>query len=159
MAPYSRIEGVLHVIKRDHQRIVALLASLVSQPDPLLRWEIFDDLRRLLDAHARAERAAFYPLFGNDRLWSSALSADHEHGAIQAIVDELAASRPLTTAWYELSRQLRHQVESHLASEESCLFDALRTSEQPATLRMLGERMLQIHRGVPQAAQPAAPSL
>jgi len=147
MVPYGRIEGVLKVIKRDHQRIVALLASLVSQPDPLLRWEIFDDLRRLLDAHARAERAAFYPLFGNDRLWPSALGSDDQHAAIQSIVDELAASRPFTTAWYELSRELRQQVEAHIASEEGALFEVAYTSQQPATLRALGELMLQVHRG------------
>jgi hypothetical protein len=144
MVPYTRLEGVLRVVKRDHQRVVGLLASLVSQADPILRWEIFDDLRRTLDAHARAERAAFYPLFDSDRLLPSALKADDEHGEIDAITDELAATRPSAASWYELSKQLRQRVEAHLASEEGALFEAAHAMLPATTLRRLGDHMLQV---------------
>jgi len=146
MVPYGRLEGVLRVVKRDHQRVVALLASLVTQADPILRWEIFDDLRRTLNAHARAERAAFYPLFDSDRLLPSALKADDEHSVIAAITDELAATRPFAASWYELSKQLREQVELHFASEEGALFEAAHTLLPATTLRRVGDQMLQVRR-------------
>jgi hypothetical protein len=142
MGAHSRLEGVLRAVKRDHERLVALLASLVSQADPVVRWEIFDDLRRTLDAHTRAERLALFPLFDGDHRLPSAAKADDAHREIDAIVDELAATRPFAATWYELSNQLRQQVEAHFASEEGALFEAGHALLPANALRQVGNRLV-----------------
>jgi hypothetical protein len=105
------------------QRFAELDAFRADQRPDLARLsERWDDLHRLLDAHAEAEEILFYPLLldaaGDDEAADETQDAISDHNDIRDAGNAAARFPVGSTQWWSVVLQAREHNSTHMAEEE-----------------------------------------
>lgn len=121
-------EEIFSLLKADHRRVSEMLEKLQRDSgDGKAAEGQFADLQRELELHSNAEEHAIYPrLAEHQETEGAAAHAQQEHNAIRAALKELETLSPKDEQFTAVLLQLREEVESHVAEEESTIFTKLR---------------------------------
>ncbi|TCM38405.1 hemerythrin domain-containing protein [Novosphingobium sp. ST904] len=111
-------------LKSDHDRHRKMLAQLgETQGDSPERRELFEDLRRELQAHAAAEEEALYAtMLACPDLRDEARHSVSEHKEIDDYLGELLDIDMSSGAWLMKFKDMRHRYLHHIDEEEEEMF-------------------------------------
>jgi hemerythrin superfamily protein len=126
-------------LKSDHDRHRKLLEQLgETSGDSEERRELFEELRRELQAHAAAEEESLYaPMLACPDLRDEARHSVSEHKEIDDFLGDLVETDMSSGAWLTRFREMRHRYLHHIDEEEEEMFPAAaetlsRAAEQKA---------------------------
>ncbi len=95
----------------------------------------FDELAKLLVAHATVEEQIFYPAVRSEQTDDLLFEAIEEHASVRRLIDELRRMRHTDKDWDDKFLLLREKVANHVRDEETELF--------PNVEEVLGSQRLQ----------------
>lgn len=131
-------------LKRDHDKHRALLDKLSAASEPAARRQLFEELRKELQAHAAAEEESLYAtMLGDPELRDDARHSVSEHKEIDDKLGELLDADEGSSDWEETFRELRHRYLHHIDEEEEEMFpkaSEVLTDETEAKLAAIFER-------------------
>lgn len=133
-------------LKKDHDRHRNLLDRIeATSRGSDERAELFEELRKELQAHAAAEEESLYTLMlANPDLRDEARHSVAEHKEIDDLLGELAEIETNDLGWITKFRQLRHRYEHHIDEEEEEMFPAaskeLPSHEEDKAAKVFEER-------------------
>jgi hemerythrin superfamily protein len=141
---------IYSLIRNDHQEAASLFRRLqAAEGFSETSEQLFAQLKEALELHAHAEERVWYAALreaeGTQELVEEALE-DHE--LVQALLDELAASRMDDEVWHEKLEMLAEHVEDHVEEEEGEIFAVARQffrAEQAAELAQRWQTAKQEH--------------
>lgn len=109
-------------LKADHDRHRAMLAKL-GDAAGANRSELFEELRKELQAHAAAEEESLYAtMLGNPDLRDEARHSVSEHKEIDDFLGELTDLDIASAEWTETFEKMRHRYLHHIDEEEEEMF-------------------------------------
>lgn len=109
-------------LKADHDRHRAMLAKL-GDASGGNRSELFEELRKELQAHAAAEEESLYAtMLGNPDLRDEARHSVSEHKEIDDFLGELNDLDIASAEWTETFEKMRHRYLHHIDEEEEEMF-------------------------------------
>lgn len=111
-------------LKADHDRHRELLEKLgETQGDSEERRELFEELRKELQAHAAAEEESLYAtMLGDPDLRDEARHSVAEHKEIDDYLGELINTEMGSGAWLSKFKEMRHRYLHHIDEEEEEMF-------------------------------------
>ncbi|MEE4453837.1 hemerythrin domain-containing protein [Novosphingobium resinovorum] len=111
-------------LKADHDKHRKLLAQLgETQGASDERKELFEALRKELQAHAAAEEESLYAtMLGNPDLRDEARHSVSEHKEIDDFLGELFEIDMGSSAWLAKFKEMRHRYLHHIDEEEEEMF-------------------------------------
>lgn len=149
MEPQSRkpvvTADITQLIMDDHETFRRKFAALDDADEPEQLRGIWEPLATLLDVHAVAEEAIFYPqlLRRGDDAEDETIDAIGDHNDIRDGVHE-AARHPLgSSRWWDAVRQTRVANSSHMAEEEDDALPDFRRNSPLSVREDLGRRFLE----------------
>ena len=116
--------NIFEALREDHdtQRQLADLV-LKTEGDSDGRRELFDRLKRELEAHAGAEERYFYvPLMEHDQTQDKARHSVSEHKELDDFVEQLESYDMSGPQWIQTARELVDRLTHHLDEEEHEVF-------------------------------------
>jgi len=137
--------NVLELLKRDHSTVKGLFGML-EQMDSLdheRKAELFEQIRRELQLHSRAEEQIFYPALkgvnaGGERLAFQAMKA---HQNIDQLVTQISRLKPSNKTFDEKLEELSASVDAHLEEEEGEIFQFAEKNCSAQELEELGNEI------------------
>ena len=115
---------IFDALRADHETqrtLVDLLTKTTGDSDG--RTELFDRLKRELEAHAGAEERHFYvPLMEFDATQEKARHSVAEHKELDDFIEQLDGYDPGSSQWLQTARELAHRLTHHLDEEEHEVF-------------------------------------
>jgi hemerythrin superfamily protein len=111
-------------LKADHDRHRALIAQIeeTGRKDEERR-ELFEALRKELQAHAAAEEEALYSvMLANPELRDEARHSVSEHKEVDDMLGELTDKDPSGLLWMTRFKQMRDRYLHHIEEEEEEMF-------------------------------------
>lgn len=135
---------ITSLILDDHERFRRAFAELddLERPEELAR--VWEPLADLLDLHAAAEEAVFYPELiqrGADAE-DETLDAVGDHNDIRDAVAEARRHPAGSAAWHAAVRQARTANSEHMAEEEDDALADFRKHADPGLREELGRKFL-----------------
>ena len=134
----------LELLKRDHQKLKELFdqAEDIQQSE---KKEVFKQLKRDLEAHARIEEGILYPAIEHhDQLKDMVLECCKKHKDVKVLLREIdglvSQNKP-----FEPKLKILRETVKHQAEEERKIFPHVREVMDDATLEKLG-RQFQVAR-------------
>jgi hemerythrin superfamily protein len=126
-------------LKADHDKHRTLLEQLgETKGDSDERRELFEALRKELQAHAAAEEESLYAtMLGNPELRDEARHSVSEHKEIDDYLGELVETEMSSSAWLSKFKEMRHRYLHHIDEEEEEMFpsaDAALSAQTEAKL-------------------------
>lgn len=110
-------------LKADHDRHREMLTKLGEATDAGLRADLFEELRKELQAHAAAEEESLYAtMLGNPDLRDEARHSVSEHKEVDDYLGELIKLDPASSEWTETFEKMRHRYLHHIDEEEEDMF-------------------------------------
>ncbi|MBT0586682.1 hemerythrin domain-containing protein [Alteromonas oceanisediminis] len=115
---------IFEAIRQDHERQRLLLKILVETSGATeARREYFEDLKKELTQHAKAEERYFYsPLMESDKTIDASRHGIAEHHEIDELIEKLDQTSMSSAAWLRYMKELQEKVEHHLTEEEREFF-------------------------------------
>ena len=113
-------------LKSDHDRHRDLIARIedTSRKDDERR-ELFEELRKELQAHAAAEEEALYSaMLANPELRDEARHSVAEHKEVDDLLGELVEADPGSSTWSATFERMRERYLHHIEEEEEEMFPA-----------------------------------
>jgi hemerythrin superfamily protein len=129
-------------LRNDHATVSALFEELeqTSPPGGAKQREIFSILRDELLGHLAAEQEVFYnALLERIDDQDLLLESFEEHAIVERLVEEVESCGPDEARWTAKVRALEELVESHVADEETAVFEAARRQLGTEEAQALGE--------------------
>jgi len=116
----------LELLKQDHQKVKELLEEAEATEDGKEQKEIFKQIKKELETHARIEETVFYPAMEkHEELKDIVLESYEEHKQIKTLL-----------------REMEDLVEHHAEEEEEGkLFPKIRDLLDDAALEQLGQEL------------------
>lgn len=109
-------------LKRDHDRHRQLLEQ-IADCDGKNRGDLFEELRKELQAHAAAEEESLYStMLGHPDLRDEARHSVSEHKEIDDKLGELMDLDTKSDKWTDAFGELRHRYLHHIDEEEEEMF-------------------------------------
>jgi hypothetical protein len=149
------VADITQLILDDHETFRREFAALDDADEPEQLREIWEPLAALLEVHAAAEEAIFYPQLlrrGDDAdAEAETVDAIGDHNDIRDGVREAARHPVGSPPWWDAVRQARAANSSHMAEEED---DALSHFRRNTPLRVrvdLGHQFLKYKTDHPEA--------
>lgn len=111
-------------LKADHDKHRTMLEQLgETKGDSDERRELFESLRKELQAHAAAEEESLYAtMLGNPELRDEARHSVSEHKEIDDYLGELVETDMSSSAWLTKFKEMRHRYLHHIDEEEEEMF-------------------------------------
>jgi hemerythrin superfamily protein len=110
-------------LKADHDRHREMLTRLGDATDATQRGDLFEELRKELQAHAAAEEESLYAtMLGNPDLRDEARHSVSEHKEVDDYLGELVKLDPASSEWTETFEKMRHRYLHHIDEEEEDMF-------------------------------------
>ncbi|WP_017444973.1 hemerythrin domain-containing protein [Gayadomonas joobiniege] len=112
-------------LKDDHKKIKALLQSIedLGPQESQQRDECFNDLKKTLILHSKAEEKVFYkPLKKSADTQNEVEHGEEEHQEAELLMRELTSERLTGNAWYQKFLKLKSDLEHHIEEEEEDIF-------------------------------------
>lgn len=115
---------IFEALRDDHDTQRQLIELLVkTEGDSDGRRELFDRLKRELEAHASAEERFFYvPLMEHDETQDNARHSVAEHKELDDFVEQLESYDMSGPQWIQTARELSDRLLHHLEEEEQEVF-------------------------------------
>jgi len=115
---------IFESIRSDHETQRTLIDVLVdTEGDSDGRHEVWERLKRELEAHAAAEERFFYvPLMEHDSTQETARHSVAEHKELDDFIEQLDAYDMSGPQWIQTARDLRDRLLHHLEEEEVEVF-------------------------------------
>ena len=132
-------------LKADHDRHRDLIARIedTSRKDEERR-ELFEELRKELQAHAAAEEEALYSvMLANPELRDEARHSVSEHKEVDDLLGELTDKDSSSLFWMSKFKSMRERYLHHIEEEEEEMFPAATeelSAEQEAQIAKVFER-------------------
>ncbi|MGE4303828.1 MAG: hemerythrin domain-containing protein [Novosphingobium sp.] len=126
-------------LKNDHNKHRKLLEQLgETQGDSPERRELFEQLRKELQAHAAAEEESLYAtMLASPDLRDEARHSVAEHKEIDDFLAELIDTDMSSSAWLTKFKDMRHRYLHHIDEEEEEMFPtAAKTLSDKAEQRL-----------------------
>lgn len=113
-------------LKADHDRQRELLAKIVeTSGDSAERRELFETLRKELQAHAAAEEESLYAtMLADPELRDDARHSVSEHKEVDDLLGELVDIDMGSSQWLQKFKEMKHRYEHHIDEEEEEMFPA-----------------------------------
>lgn len=117
---------IFNDLKQDHDRQRELLAQIAETSDGSAeRRDLFETLRKELQAHAAAEEESLYAtMLANPDLRDDARHSVSEHKEVDDFLGELVEIDIESSAWMRKFKEMRHRYEHHIDEEEEEMFPA-----------------------------------
>jgi hemerythrin superfamily protein len=110
-------------LKADHDRQREMLTKLGDTTDATQRADLFEELRKELQAHAAAEEESLYAtMLGNPDLRDEARHSVSEHKEVDDYLGELTKLDVASAEWAETFEKMRHRYLHHIDEEEEDMF-------------------------------------
>lgn len=121
-------------LKRDHEKHRTLLDKLSRTESHDERRDLFETLRKELQAHAAAEEESLYAtMLGNPELRDDARHSVSEHKEIDDKLGELLEADEESAEWEDAFGELRHRYLHHIDEEEEEMFPKAAEELSPET--------------------------
>jgi hemerythrin superfamily protein len=138
--------NVLRILKKDHSAIKSLCNRFTrtGKSSHEKRIELFEQIRREIQIHSRAEEEIFYPaikaLNGTEsrRLVSEALK---EHRDVDQLLTQISRLKPTDKNFEEKMETLFENVDHHIDEEEGEFFQFVEENCSPEQLEDLGRQI------------------
>jgi hypothetical protein len=140
----SAMADITQLILDDHETFRREFAALDDSHELEQLREIWEPLAALLDLHAAAEEAIFYPqlLRRGDNAEDETIDAIGDHNDIRDGVRE-AAGHPIgSSPWWTAVRKTRVANSDHMAEEEDDALADFRRNAPPGVREELGHQFL-----------------
>lgn len=110
-------------LKADHDRQRDMLSKLGETSDGAQRAQLFEELRKELQAHAAAEEESLYAtMLAIPELRDDARHSVSEHKEVDDYLGELQDLDIASAEWTEKFEQMRHRYLHHIDEEEEDMF-------------------------------------
>ena len=142
---------ITQLILDDHETFRREFAALDDASEAEQLRAIWEPLAALLDVHAVAEEAIFYPqlLRRGDNAEDETIDAIGDHNDIRDGVRE-AAQHPIgSPQWWDAVRKTREANSEHMAEEEDDALPDFRRNAPLSVREEMGHRFLQFKAGHP----------
>ncbi len=142
------------LLKADHKKVVDLLEKLEATTERAVktRDELFNQLKKELDVHAKIEESIFYPALERaQETHDITLEALEEHSLVKRLLADLESLSKDDEHWTAKLTVLKENVEHHVEEEEGEMFNRARKVFSVNDLEVLGTRMEKV-KGKAQAA-------
>lgn len=118
------MKTIFEELRIEHDKQRDLLKELVSTTgESNNRKNIFSELKKELEEHAKHEERALYrPMLENDNTQPKARHSIAEHKEIDDYIEKLENTPMDTNAWLMTAKDLSHKVNHHLDEEEKEIF-------------------------------------
>ncbi|HTQ05778.1 MAG TPA: hemerythrin domain-containing protein [Polyangiaceae bacterium] len=117
------LKGVFTKLAEQHREAATLLARADSTNDLEKRRDLWNEIKRQLISHERAELAEIYPVLASyDATREIARLHDAEAATLESTIKQLDAMTFETPAWKTTLEKLIGLVKAHAAQEESEFF-------------------------------------
>jgi len=111
------------LLKRDHQRILALVEELEDSDDNDARAQLFAQLRAEMAVHKEAEERTLYAALSILPEISDLIEeAMEEHVDMEELIEELDALSPDDPDFTAQVSELREEIDHHFTEEETEIF-------------------------------------
>lgn len=139
---------ITSLILDDHDWFRRRFAALDYLDDSAALAEVWQPLADLLDVHAAAEEAIFYPelIRRGEDAEDETLDAVHDHNDIRDGVHDAALHPVGSTAWHAAVRRARAANSEHMAEEEDGALADFRRHADPGLREELGRKFLEFKR-------------
>lgn len=133
---------IFKVLKQDHDRQRRMLEQLCGTDDGSAeRRELFEELRRELQAHAAAEEETLYAtMLAEPDLRDDARHSVSEHKEIDDYLGELVQIDMDSEGWMAKFEEMRHRYLHHIDEEEEDMFPTAAKALSDETERQLASR-------------------
>ena len=149
---------VFTVLRQDHQTVSSLFKKIethVGKSDSTERRELFRRLQAELDLHAKVEDLHVYRVFQQaESTRDGAAQALEAHRKIKTLLNELAVATTYDFRWVSRLKELRQEVEQHVAAEEQDLFTKARDLLTPQEAEELGVTVEAAKKDIERDASP-----
>jgi hemerythrin superfamily protein len=136
--------NALTLLKKDHNKVKALLAELESTTERGVqtRQRLFAEMKAELTVHETIEEEIFYPeLKAHPKAKDLVLEAYEEHNVVDTLMGELSSLSVEDETWGAKAKVMQENLEHHIEEEEGELFDKAEQVFDDAELEDLGRRM------------------
>lgn len=138
--------NVLKVLKKDHSMVKSLFNkfSRTGKSSHEKRAELFEQIRRELQIHSRAEEQIFYPVIkalnGTEsrKLISEAV---RQHKEIDELLTQISRFKPSDKNFEEKIETLFEHVDHHIEEEEGEIFQLAEENCSEEQLKELGRQI------------------
>jgi hypothetical protein len=132
------------LLKKDHERVSGIFEKLepTTERGVKTREELFTQLKRELDIHARIEEEILYPVLKKAKETEEiTLEAYEEHHVVKQLLAELEELPKDDETWGAKLTVLKENVEHHVEEEEDEMFKDARKVLSKEEIETLGERL------------------
>ncbi|WP_395394042.1 hemerythrin domain-containing protein [Novosphingobium sp. BL-8A] len=149
---------IFNVLKHDHDRHRQMLAQLAeTHGDSAERRDLFEALRRELQAHAAAEEETLYAtMLAQPDLRDDARHSVSEHKEIDDFLGELVETEMSSPGWLVKFKEMRHRYLHHIDEEEEEMFP---TAAKALSAKAEHEMAARFEKRKPRELQAAAHEL
>lgn len=136
--------SIYSFLKDDHQKIKDLMNSIesIGPEEQELKEQKFNDLKRLLISHSKAEERIFYrPLEKFKETKDEVEHGKEEHQEAEMLLDELTDEELKGSAWQQKFIKLKEAVEHHIKEEEEEVFNDAHKVLDGQTEEVMEEKM------------------
>lgn len=137
----------IKLLKNDHDEVEKLFSTYEKVSDGAFstKQALFDEIRRLLEAHAAIEEQIFYPTLAAARVGSDArdlvLEAQEEHAQVKTLLLDLSDMEPMEETYDAKMKVLHDNIQHHVKEEEGQMFKEAKKVLEKEQLEDLGLRM------------------
>jgi hemerythrin superfamily protein len=133
----------LELLKQDHQTVKELFEQAEAMEQGKDQKQIFDEIKRELETHARIEESVFYPAMEKyEELKDMVLEAIEEHKQVKTLLKEMDNLVGDSEKFEPKLKVLMENVEHHAEEEEeSKMFPKVRNLVDKKTLDELGQEL------------------
>jgi len=154
--------NALTLLTNEHRRVDRLFAEhKQATGNPRRQKDLFGEIRRALDVHARIEETVFDPALESGLLTplrDQMEEARAEHEEVKALLKQLGALAPEDAGYALAFTKLTDGVRRHVADEEGEIFPAAREFLGIPRLEELGREMADLKAQLGPALVPAVTS-
>ncbi len=119
-----RVKTIYDVLEADHRHAGELMCTLETSADPAQRWNLFVELRSLLELHADCEATTLHRALADEHRVQELLDdAEHRH---QQLCDTLADLEKLqeTELWQWKLAELKSIIDDHRTAQAMLFAEA-----------------------------------
>jgi hemerythrin superfamily protein len=133
----------LELLEQDHQKVKELLEEAEETEDGKEQRELFRQIKKELEAHARIEETVFYPAMEkHEELKNMVRESYEEHKQIKTLLREMEDLVSDSEKFQPKLKVLMENVEHHAEEEEEGkMFPKIRDLLDDAALEQLGQEL------------------
>ena len=132
----------LELLKQDHQKVKELFEQAKAMEEGKQQKQIFRQIKKELETHARIEETVFYPAMEKyEELKDMVLEAIEEHKQVKTLLREMDELVSDSGKFEPKLKVLMENVEHHAEEEESEMFPNARKAMGDEQLHELGKQI------------------